>query len=431
MYEVSDAYREAIRRKHFKNRIYGTLTLTTGEEYEITDACIIPGGLKITNQCANGKDFTFGSVYAGQLSLKLYGLNFSRYRIVDAKVVLSYFLELSDGSEEEVPLGEWYVSTATMSKKILSLVCYDAMLKLDEPVYVSKGGYPWDMLKLIEEKCGVEIANSREDIESAPNGLCPLILEQETVNTYREILSYVTAILGRFATVGRDGRLYLKEFDNGAGEPLDASQRTSSTIADYKTNYQRVKMQVISDGKYVEYSVGPSNKTIVDLGQNPLLRGSSHEIMTVLSYILPAVQEFSYCPAKFSIVPDPSWDLGDMILATDVNYSEDDARCLINQINFTYHGACELVSVGVDPALALIKNKTAKSIKNGSMGAGGGNNFRISEVNRNNASQITVVATDGIEVVSNVWNITHEDDITIYTNMADGNTITFAGWDDE
>ena len=121
------------------------------------------GTLNIDNACVNGQEFELGSVFMGQMKCSL-KTNISRYSAYHSKVKLSFFLKLEDGTWEEVPLGEYFISDAMRSGKFISITAYDAMNKFDKDFKMITNGTPYDLLMYVCKTCGVELGMTEEEV---------------------------------------------------------------------------------------------------------------------------------------------------------------------------------------------------------------------------------------------------------------------------
>ena len=90
MYQTSESYIQALESGLIRNRVEGTITLTNGNQISITEKDIVPSSLCINNKAVGGSDFSFGSVYVGELTITLMK-DINRYSVYGAKVEFTYF----------------------------------------------------------------------------------------------------------------------------------------------------------------------------------------------------------------------------------------------------------------------------------------------------------------------------------------------------
>ena len=101
MYPVSQAYKTAIRARTRTDSVTGVLTLKDGTVLPLQPQDLISGSLTLDNQCVTGEELAFGCAYMGQAALSL-RTELDRYSFYGASLVLTYALQLPDGSWETV-----------------------------------------------------------------------------------------------------------------------------------------------------------------------------------------------------------------------------------------------------------------------------------------------------------------------------------------
>lgn len=365
MYNVSNSYREAIEKGYFKGRVSGTMTLENGRIVTIDDSNIINGSLSINNKCVNNSEFCLGAVYVGQMSVTLYHANIDRYSLYNAQVQLSYFLTLDDGTEEEVPLGVFFVDKPSRSKKLIQLKCYDAMTKFDITVDEDSWGSPFALLTMVCEKIGVPLANTEEEILAMCNGDKDFSLNSTRVNTYRDFLSYVSMMLGGFATINRFGQLEIRQFHTVSDLSITARQRTSSTVNDYETYFNSVRARFVAEQNfypYVETDDKMSTGLLLDMGDVPIVQGLEEFKHEVLQNVLTVVKGIRYVPSDFKMSPDPTIDLGDGLTLERVNNTSESVFILVTGYTWSYHKEQSIISNGTDALLPNVSDSSKKQM---------------------------------------------------------------------
>ena len=79
MLSVSEKYKAAIKGDTIRSRIAGKIVLQDTSEITFADKDIIEGSLSINNKCLNNNNFSFGSVYVGELTFSLLREDINRY----------------------------------------------------------------------------------------------------------------------------------------------------------------------------------------------------------------------------------------------------------------------------------------------------------------------------------------------------------------
>lgn len=365
MYNVSDSYRTMMSASYLQSRISGIITFSSGSQITLDDSNIIKGSLTINNKAVNNSDFSLGSVYVGECQFTIYNTTISRYSLYGAKVELSYFLTLEDNSEEEIPLGVFYVDTPVRTKKLIQLKCYDVMTKFDINVEEDTWGSPYALLTLACDRCGVELGNTEEEITAMCNGTKDFTLQQSKVGTYRDLLSYISMILCGYATINRSGLLEIRQFHQTADLTISATKRTDSTIHDYETYFKSVTARFIAEQNYYPYAETDEEMDSglqLNMGDIPIVQGLEEFKHGVLSDILTVLKGIRYVPSEFSIVSDPSIDLGDGLTLEKINDGTDDVFVVVTALTWSYHKEESIVSNGSDALLSNVSDQKQKQI---------------------------------------------------------------------
>lgn len=127
MYQVSEAYREAMHRKVQTFRLTGT----AGNK-AFTDANILKGSFSITNQCSGSDAVEIGQVYIGELNATFMDMGISRYQWQALEISPSLGLKLADSSYEDIPLGIFTVAEAEWTASGIVVKAYDNMARFDK-----------------------------------------------------------------------------------------------------------------------------------------------------------------------------------------------------------------------------------------------------------------------------------------------------------
>lgn len=364
MYNTSDAYKAAINASVVRNRVDGKITLKDGTELNIRDGEIIPGSLSINNKCINSSNFCFGSVYVGEMNISL-KKEIDRYSLYGARVELSYYLTLPDKTEEKIPLGVFYVDSPKRTKKIVALKCYDRMTDFDIDVTEETVGTAFQLLSFICEYCGVELANTEEEITAMCNGSQLYSIYADRVGTYRDAISYIASVLAGYATINREGKLQIRSFQTTSCMDITAKRRTVSTIADYETFFYAVKARFVSQQNfypYTEIDDTVEGGLLLDMGDIPIVQGMEETKHEILQSILAVLKNIRYTPSEFSMLGNPSIDLGDTLCLKDVNFTTDSVNTLVTSFTWNYHKAEKIKSDGANTKLQGVSSSEDKQL---------------------------------------------------------------------
>lgn len=361
-YETSPLYKEAIKKESRVTFIDGELIASNGVVINITNETLVPGGFYITNQCSKNDSFEFGSVYTAELGITL-KTEIDRYTLYDSKLRVFFNVLLSDKTYERIPLGEFNVNEPTRSGKNISIKAYDNMIKLEEELYESTTGTPYELLFYISTKCGISLAQSKEDILNLINGNILLNVEASRVSTYRELLSYICQVTCTFGIFDRFGKLMLCEYGMNPSSTILAKERTSSKFSDFETYFSGAKGQMIFGDSLKAYTQTDGSQGIIyDMGDVPIVQGLDDTNFGVVSNVSQKVQSIRYVPCDITFSGDPSIDLGDMVASIDRDGNE--IRSLVTFYKWTYRGKHQLKCAGQNPKLNKLKGKQSKEMAN-------------------------------------------------------------------
>ena len=363
MYPVSEEYLAAIQDNARSYYFEGCITTKLGVKYPFANKDIVKGSGYITNQCCGSNEIEIGSVYAAELGITLY-TSIDRYTLEGAMITLSFFLEISDGKYEEVPLGIFEISEANRTINCLAIKAYDYMLRFDKD-FGNKvtSGTAYDLLALACEECKVELAHTQEEIESWNNAKILLgIYSENDIESWRDVIFYVAQVLGCFATINRFGKLELRKYGNVSVMDIPNTQRFSSSFSDFVTRYTAINSTNNRTQTAEYYALDPDDGLTMNLGVNPLLQfGLVETRKSILLNVLNDISKIKYVPFDSTTIGNPAFDLGDVITFSGGHADGKQITC-ITKYEFKVNGKHTLQCVGKNPRLAEAKSKNDKNI---------------------------------------------------------------------
>ena len=315
MYPVSDKYKAAIRDSTRKFYYNGKIVTKTGTEYPFENKDIVKGSAYVTNQCCGDSEIEIGSVYAAELGITLYS-SIDRYTLEGAEITLSFFLQLEDGTYEEVPLGIFEISEANRTVNCLAIKAYDYMLRFDNDFNnIVSSGTAYQLLALACENCDVELAHTEEEIMTWKNGSIMLgIYSENDIETWRDVIYYVAQVLGCFCTINREGKLELRKYGNTFVETIESRHRFSSSFSDFVTRYTAISSTNNRTQEAEYYALEEDDGLTMNLGINPLLQfGLVETRKDILTNVLNDISVIRYVPFDSATIGNPAFDLGDVI----------------------------------------------------------------------------------------------------------------------
>uniref|UniRef100_UPI0040561DE3 hypothetical protein n=1 Tax=Acetatifactor sp. TaxID=1872090 RepID=UPI0040561DE3 len=362
MYPVSEEFLSAVQENTRKYEWSGKITTVKGIVYEFTSKDIVKGSGYITRSCCGNNEVELGSVYASEMKITLF-LDVDRYSMEDAIVELYYSLALPNGNKETIPMGIFEISEANRHIKTIELVGYDYMLRFEKSASDMTSGYPYDFLTFACEKCKVELAHTKEEIESMPNGKELLGVYQDgNIETYRDMIFYVAQVLGRVCQINREGKLELKAYGAEPVVTMEAKHRFSSSYSDFVTRYTAVYSTNEVDAISEYYCLDPDDGLTMNLGVNPLLQyGLVNTREVVITNILNAISVINYVPFDSDTIGNPALEPMDVVKFTG-GHADDDSISCITSVTYKINGKQTLKGVGKNPLLSSAKSKADKNI---------------------------------------------------------------------
>lgn len=361
MYSVSEEYIEQIKKPYaFKRTLRGTIN-----NVPFTEDDILSGSFSVSNQCSDTNEVQIGSVYVGELQATFRSDLFPRHLWKGAVITISDGLWLDESEEYEyIPLGIFTIDDATIDQKGVKVKAYDYMLNFNKKLEMTTTiGSAYSILALLCQDCGVTLGMTKAQIEALPNGTQSLALYTENdCETYRDVLFWLAQTLCCFATIGRDGKLYLRLYGNTEIDSVNAGLRfDDNEFATYQTEYSGVGLTDIENEEYIYINEGADTKLPYNLGSNPFIQyGSGSVKKQMLLNILRQLKVIDYVPFSTSLLHCPAYDLGDVIQFTDGIADGTKHSCIMfYNYNFGYY---EAEGYGSDPALANVRSKTDKEI---------------------------------------------------------------------
>lgn len=364
MYPVSQLFIEAIESNTRKSYWTGTIVSKYGKEYSFSNEDIVKGSGYITKQCCGSNEIELGTVYAAEIGITLFS-DIDRYTLDDATVSLFFHLVLPDNTEEVIPMGVFEVSEANRQIKTLELKGYDYMLRFDKNLKLSSSsGKAFNFLSMACTECKVELAQTKEEIESLPNGKETLgVYSDNDMSSFRDLIYYVAQVLGCICRINREGKLELIKYDSSPTIEIPSRHRFDSSYSDFVTRYTAVSSTNLITEEAEYYSLELDDALTLNLGVNPLLQfGLKSTREKLIKNILNAISVVEYVPFDSTTIGNPALDVGD-ILTFSGGHADSSKMSCITSITYKINGKHTLKCVGKNPKLATAKSKADKNIE--------------------------------------------------------------------
>lgn len=333
MQTVTDEYIAAMRLGSRTDRITGTIALTDGTVIDVTDEILVNGNLSIDERCMNS--FDIGTFYTNQMKLAIYDSEALLHEFANARVELRYGLLVGE-EYEEVFLGKYTVD-GTNCKRVrdrVYLTAYDRSAKFDRikcGQIVNTAMPPYNALQLICSECSVTLATAQEEIEAMANGTLSIKCDSSRIETMRDCVMWIAALLGGYARINREGMLEIRKAKYSVDPDdqttiivdrvLNSKERISTTFSD--TRIYPKFMEAYCGGESKVYSSSyvstdtQARAGSFSLPENPLVISLSAEKQDEINgNILDFLDNFKQRNIKATIFGDPAIECGDTVKCT-------------------------------------------------------------------------------------------------------------------
>lgn len=266
MYQVSNAFIEAMKSPVQEHRLTGTIG-----SISFSEANVVDGSFSISNQSTDTYDVVLGSCYVGQLTAEFVGINIEWGKWINKTITPTFALNLGGNTWESVPLGIFKVKEAKHTDHGVQVTAYDNMIKFDKKFRKSHYMNLSGMTNIIDQLCldaGVVFGMTHAQIEELPNGdRTGINIYGSTgkkaefandITTLRDLLFWVAQTLGCFATINRAGQLEFRQYTQDVVDNISNVHRIEgATFADYITHYVGIYVENLDDNTedYYGYDV--------------------------------------------------------------------------------------------------------------------------------------------------------------------------------
>ena len=368
--EASAAFYLANQKGIQKHKLRGTIGSTPFNSDDI-----LSGSFSYVARCTDASSFNIGGVYIGVIKagfIHSLGIGPRSWRGKTITVEFGQCISENPDVYEYIPLCTGTISEATVTAGLISITAYDNMAKFDKalPEAALISGTVYNMLLSICTDCGVALGSTAGQIEAMPNGDAGTALASyypSDCKTYRDWLYWISQAVGGFATIGRNGKLYLRSYSKAAPITPDATitendRLQGASISDYITQYNGVAFENIADGTTQYF--GGGSEPIFYAGANPFLQyGTSLIRDTQRNRVYIVAHNISYMPFTISMYSAPIYDLGDILLLTGgVVATGRDHNGIVQAITYNGSRGLTLQGFGRDPMQKNMEDKSAAGV---------------------------------------------------------------------
>ena len=361
MYNVTAEYTAAIRALSKTDRLTGSIRYRNGDTASLSDVLLRGGEVSISKRCVTGEELELGAAIIGELDLSI-KTDQARYSFDGAKISPVYGVLAADGTWQDVPLGVYTVCETDRRNSIVKLIAYDNLLSLDEEYDgVAIYGTPFEVLSEICELCGVELANTEDEILAMPNGDQAIQIDQDAgCETLRDCTKVVAQLLGAFVVADAQGRIALRNYGTSPVATLGRRNRVSTTLADYVCRYAGLTIQS-SKGRFSAYDTSADSGLELAIQDAPAWDyGTDDTLQQRADNLLEYLAQIRYTPSNLSIFGDPALECGDMVT---LETTDGDVNTLITGYTWKFRGKMSVESIGKNPYLHAVKPKKTQIIR--------------------------------------------------------------------
>ena len=329
---------------------------TIGEE-SFDNENILKGSLSVSRRCSDSLSFNLGGVYIGQMSCSFIGIDIPENEWKGKEISLS--VKIND--TQTIPLHKYYVDEASKTKGIMAVKCYDGMTRFDKSVSVDVGAYGsvYEWLTLACSSCDSTFGMTQQQVEALPNGNQSFYLEEMgDIETWRDIIFWLSVKVVGFATMDRNGNLILCTYHLEVDDTLDANIRyNTSSYGDEIVSFSGISVYVSSEEKNYYYHNEPDSGYTLNLGNDPFMQVTKAQREVYINNMLSAIGNIAYCPCDVTIPFGIQYDLGDVLQFPNGQGSSTKKFCIM-AYEWTYYGGFRIHSI------ASVKNSKSKTDKN-------------------------------------------------------------------
>lgn len=378
MIKISDALNKYLTSTTRLEGQYLKVVIRTksGTTYTISDSQLGSGSVKLERKSVSGSSFDIGECYINNITITLLDREWHYSESLDNADMSVYFGVVNEslGLNEEIQIGKFIIPVDTTIRKKASIqITGDSVLsKFDLSTNsVSTSGDLYALVTWCCMKCGVDFALTEEEFRglSQNTGYTYYISEESAISTYRDIIMYVSQLIGGFATDTNDGKLTFKTYNtNNDVFNINNDTIASSNLGD--SSYYLNGLSLRYKDKVIYASGDESSDYLLELESNPLLDSLDEDMVTILlGNIWEQLKDIQFRSFTYSYNGNPALECGDL-LHNRVN----GLSSFITSLTWVYHGKSSVSSAFMDKRT---KTKSQGIKKAATSGGGSPNTLNI------------------------------------------------------
>lgn len=329
------------------------IKITKGaKSYTITDDDLVASSVRITKKSVSGASFDIGECYVDSATFTI-NKNINNYKsLTGAKVTIRIKVNNTDLSiSENVLLGTFRILQDGIKRT-------NTLLQVTADSYISKfdksrkrATFTGDLYDLVIDscnKCKVTFGMTEYAFRALSPNVAKTyeIKKDSSLKTHRDVIMYVSQLIGGFATTTPSGALIFKNYtSNNDVCNVNDNVIVNYSIGDEVYNLSGLGMSVKEKDVYL-YRAGEDDDSpyFLNLDTNPIMENcTDDEITSIVDNIWSKLIDLNLNNFSFEFNGNPLIEVGDIISIPERSLETYVASC-----EWTYHGKEKISCVSVD-----------------------------------------------------------------------------------
>ena len=329
------------------------IKITKGaKSYTITDDDLVASSVKIIKKSVSGASFDIGECYVDSATFTI-NKNINNYKsLTGAKVTIRIKVNNTDlNLSENVLLGTFRILQDGIKRT-------NTLLQVTADSYISKfdksrkrATFTGDLYDLVMDscnKCKVTFGMTESEFRALSPNVAKTyeIKKDSSLKTHRDIIMYVSQLIGGFATTTPSGALIFKNYtSNNDVCNVNDNVIVNYSIGDEVYNLSGLGMSVKEKDVYL-YREGEDDDSpyFLNLDTNPIMENcTDDEITSIVDNIWSKLIDLNLNNFSFEFNGNPLIEVGDIISIPERSLETYVASC-----EWTYHGKEKISCVSVD-----------------------------------------------------------------------------------
>jgi hypothetical protein len=349
MYQVSEAFLEALNDYENKHHIKATISQIDGTVYTLQDD-ELDGAPRYDKQCVeNPEVFNFGEMYVGtaEVTVRMPGVLSNRFR--GGELRLEFGVDISESETEWIPLGVWDITDPKRETgDRIVLKCSDHMHRLQVRCDDNSTGviFLQNVLNFVSEKAGVEFAQTAEEIAEMINESADMLYKISFAETCWDEVRMISQLVGGFAFANREGKIEFRKITD-IGYFIEAEKRFDVSLCEYYIGVSDVSYTDRHGRTYTTSSYSWEVGAKLSFSDNGYIPSVEYKMNTDLIDALRQNLNGVWTPGTVEFYGNPALDIGDRIYVVGGINGEKYNRFLIGTDSWQFRSRQTIISPGV------------------------------------------------------------------------------------